>query len=151
MVLRQEWVVVKGKQVYVKHLTGYAKDTVPDVLAMLKDVHPSHAGLSGTNSWNKKADREEFLRGDVMARVIAHGDAEYRDWNLIGIIVVNNYDQLTSLRVLGDKFRGDHELCGSPCIESDFVVALEREGLSSDTFSNVNSYGGNVAVSKLLP
>jgi hypothetical protein len=75
---------------------------------MLKDVRPGHAGLGGTNSWNKKADTEDFLRGDVMARVRAHGDGEYRDWNLIGIIVVNNYDQLTSLRVLGDEFRGDH-------------------------------------------
>jgi hypothetical protein len=30
-------------------------------------------------------------------------------------------------------------------------VALERAGLTPGTFSNVNSYGSNVAVSKLLP
>ena len=43
-----------------------------------------------------------------MGRIRKHGDEEYRYSNLIGIIVVNNYDQLTSLRVLGDEFRGDH-------------------------------------------
>jgi hypothetical protein len=150
MALRQEWVVVKGKQVYVNHLTGDAKYTVPNVLAMLKDVPPGHAGLGGTNSGNKNADTADFLRGDVMGRVRKHGEEEYRDWNLIGIIVINNNDQLTALRELGDELRGDHELCGSPSIESDYVVALEREGLSSGTFSNVNSYGANV-VSKLLP
>ena len=88
----QEWVSVKGKQVYVKHLTGYAKDTVPSVLAMLKRLSPGHAGLGGTNSGNKKYKITDFLRGDVMARVRVHGAEEYRFWNLIGIIVVYNYD-----------------------------------------------------------
>ena len=122
----------------------------------MKGVPPGHAGLGGTNSGNKKYKITDFLRGDVMARVRAHGEEEYRFSNLIGIIVVYNYDQLSSLRELGDEFRGNHEgsaagLCGSPCIESDFCVALEKCGLPPGTFSNVNSYGANVAVSKLLP
>jgi hypothetical protein len=150
MALRQEWVLHQGKQVVVNHLTGVSKDAVPIVLAMLKDVPPGHAGLGGTNAGNKYADAADFLRGDIMSRVRKHGEEEYRNANLDEIIVINNNDQLTDLRVLGGEFRGDHELCGSPSIESDLVVALEREGLSSDNFSNVNSYGANV-VSKLLP
>jgi hypothetical protein len=69
---------------------------------------------------------------------------------LLRIFVVDNKDQATVLRELGTKFRHNHRLCGTPSIESDFCVALERGGLPPGTFSNVNSYGADV-VSKLLP
>jgi hypothetical protein len=148
--IRQEWIIYGGKLVVVNHLTGVSKDTVPIVLDLLKDVPPGHAGLGGTNAGNKHADAENFLNGDIMSRIRKHAGEEYKFANLIGIIVINNYDQLGDLRVLGDEFREEIELCGSPSIESDLVVALQRKGLSPDTLSNVNSYGANV-VSKLLP
>ena len=116
----------------------------------MKGVLPGHAGLGGTNFGNIYADTANFLRGDAMARIRDHGSAEFRDSNLNEIIVVDNNDQATELRELGDKFRGNHKLCRTPSIEADFVVALERGGVSPGTFSNVNSYGANV-VSKLLP
>jgi hypothetical protein len=85
-----------------------------------------------------------------MGRIRDHASAEFRHSNLNGIIVVDNNDQATVLRELGDKLRQNHKLCRTPSIEADFVVALEHGGLSPGTFSNVNSYGANV-VSKLLP
>jgi hypothetical protein len=57
---------------------------------MLKRLKKGHAGLGGTSSGNKKYKITDFLRGDVFARVRAHGEGEYRDWDLIGIIVVYN-------------------------------------------------------------
>jgi hypothetical protein len=87
----------------------------------------------------------------VAGRIRDHGGAEFRDHQLLTVFVVNNNDQATVLRELGDKFRQDHNLCRTQSIESDSVVALEREGLPPGTFSNVNSYGANVVVSKLLP
>jgi hypothetical protein len=110
MALRQEWVLHQGKQVVVNHLTGVSKDTVPIVAAMLKKVPLGHAGLGGTNAGNMNADAANFLRGDIMGRVRKHGGEEYRNANLNEIIVINNNDQLTDLRVMGDKFRGDHDL-----------------------------------------
>ena len=155
MALRQEMVYVRGKEVVVNHLTGDARDTVPLVVAMLKGVPPGHAGLGGTNSGNIYADTTNFLRSDVMGRICKHGDEEYRYSNLIGIIRSSSSTTMTNWPCsayweLGDKLRGNHKLCRTQSTESDFFVALEREGLSPGTFSNVNSYGDNV-VSKLLP
>jgi hypothetical protein len=141
---------VGGKPVVVNHLTGDSRKTVPLVVAMLKGVLPGHTGLGGINYGNICADTANFSRSDVMARIRDHGSAEFRHSNLNGIIVVENNDQATELRELGDKFRQDHKLCRTPSIGSDFCVALGRGGLSPGTFSNVNSYGANV-VSKLLP
>jgi hypothetical protein len=150
MARRKEMVYVGGKHVVVNHLTGDSRKTVTLVVAMLKGVLPGHAGLGGTNFGNIYADTANFLRSDVMGRIRDHGKSEFRHSNLNEIIVVDNNDQATVLRELGDKFRQDHNLCRTPSIESDFCVALERGGLSPGTFSNVNSYGANV-VSRLLP
>jgi hypothetical protein len=110
---------------------------------MMKGVELGHAGLGGTSAHNTKADTPSFWDID-------HGGAEFRYHQLLGVFVVNNNDQATVLRALGDKFRQDHNLCRTQSIESDFCVALERDGLPPGTFSNANSYGANV-VSKLLP
>jgi hypothetical protein len=51
---------------------------------------------------------------------------------------------MSVLREQGDEHRNEHQLCRIQSIESDLVVALERDGLSRDAFANANSYGANV-------
>jgi hypothetical protein len=150
MVQRQEAVYVDGRPVDVIHFSGDSNQTVPLVVGMMKDVEQGHAGLGGTNKDNIKADTPNFVDSDVAGRIRKHARDEFRDHQLLRIFVVDNKDQATVLRELGGKFRQNHKLCGTPSIESDFCVALERGGLPPGTFSNVNSYGADV-VSKLLP
>jgi hypothetical protein len=147
---RREIVYDKGKPVEVIRLSGDSNYTVSLVVSMMKGVKLGHAGLGGTNAHNIKADAPKFWDSDVAGRIRDHGGSEFRYHQLLSAFIVNNNDQATVLRELGNKFRHEHKLCRIPANESDFVVALEREGLSSGTFSNVNSYGANV-VSKLLP
>jgi hypothetical protein len=143
MARRQETIYAGGSPVGAIFFTGDSKENVPLVVDMLNGVPPGHAGLGGTNYGNISADTTNFLRSDVMGRTRDHAQAEFRFSNPNGIIVVDRNDQATVLRELGDKFRQNHKLCRTPSIESDFVVALERGGLSPGTFSNVNSYGAN--------
>jgi hypothetical protein len=118
MARRQETVYVGGKPVDVNHFTGDANKTVPLVVAMLKGVLPGHAGLGGTNYNNTCADTPNFVNSDIMSRIRAHDQAEFRNSNLLGIIAVDNKDQTTVLHELGDKFRQNHKLCGTESIES---------------------------------
>jgi hypothetical protein len=78
MARRQETVYVGGNPVDVNFVTGDAKETVPLVVAMLKGVLPGHAGLGGANYGNLSADTTNFLRSDVMGRIRAHDQAEFR-------------------------------------------------------------------------
>jgi hypothetical protein len=151
MARRQEMVYVDGKPIDVIHFSGDSNQTVPIVVGMMKDVELGRAGLGGTNFDNINAGTPNFVDSDVAGRIRAHARAEFRYHQLLRTFVVDNKDQATVLRELGDKFRQNHKLCGTPSIESDFCVALERGGLPPGTFSNVNSYGANVVVSKLLP
>jgi hypothetical protein len=117
----------------------------------MKGVKLGYAGLGGTNAHNIKADEPNYSNGDVADHVNDHKAAEYRFHQLKEVIIVDNNDQADWLREQGNEFRHEHELCRTQCIESDYCVAMERAGLPLGTFSNVNSYGANVAVSKLLP
>ena len=117
----------------------------------MKGVKLGYAGLGGTNAGNKKYDEPNYSNGDVEVRVNDHKEAECRFNQIKEVIIIYSNDQADWLREQGNKFRHEHELCRTQCIESDYCVALERAGLPPGTFSNVNSYGANVAVSKLLP
>ena len=83
MARRQETVYVGGKPVDVNHFTGDANETVPLVVAMMKDVGLGHAGLGGTNYGNINADTTDFLRSDVMGRIRDRGQAEFRNSTLL--------------------------------------------------------------------
>jgi hypothetical protein len=117
---------------------------------MMEGVELGHAGLGGTSAHNIN-ESDYYNSSDVASRVYDHGENEFRHHQLQSVLVVNNNDQATVLREQGNEFRRDHELCRIQSIESGCVVALERGGLAPGTFANVNSYGANVAVSKLLP
>ena len=134
----------------VTYISGNSSQTVPLVVDKMKDVKLRYAGLGGTNVGNKKYDAKNYSDGDVAVRVNDHKGAEYKNSQIVEVIIIDNNDQ-AELREWANKFRHQHKLCRTQCIESDYCVALERTGLPKGTFSNVNSYGANVAVSKLLP
>jgi hypothetical protein len=152
MVRRQATVYVDGKPVDAIHFSGDSNQTVPLVVGMMKDVELGHTQGSAapTTATSMLTDTPNFSYSEVAGRMHDHARAEFRYHQLLRIFVVDNKDQATVLRELGDTFRQNHKPCGTPSIESDFCVALERGGLPPGTFSNVNSYGANV-VSKLLP
>jgi hypothetical protein len=116
---------------------------------MMKDVELGHAGLGGTNVDTVTSD--DWAGSAEKKRILDHAKAEFKYAKLKGVFIINSDDQATDLREQGNKFRHEHELCRTPSIESDFCVALEMAGLPKGTFANVNSYGANVAVSRLLP
>ena len=151
VIVRQEIVYDKNQPFEVAHLSGNSRQTVPLVMRKMKGVELGYAGPGGTNAHNIKADEPNYSNGDVADHVNDHKAAEYRFHQLKEVIIVDNNDQADWLREQGNEFRHEHELCRTQCIESDYCVALERAGLPPGTFSNVNSYGANVAVSKLLP
>ena len=132
-------------------MSGNSSQTVPLVIDKMKGVELGYAGLGGTNVWNKKYDAKNYSDGDVAVRVNDHKRAEYKNSQIKEVVIIYNNDQADWLREQANKFRHQHKLCRTQCIESDYCVALERAGLPKGTFSNVNSYGANVAVSKLLP
>jgi hypothetical protein len=112
----------------------------------MKGVELGYAGLGGTNAGNKKYDEPNYSNGDVEVRVNDHKEADYRivQSNQSEVIIIYNNDQADWLREQGNKFRHEHELCRTQCIESDYCVALERAGglpPGTGTSSNVNSYG----------
>ena len=130
----------------VTYISGNSSQTVPLVVDKMKDVELRYAGLGGTNVGNKKYDAKNYSDGDVSVRVNDHKGAEYKFQQIQKVLIIDNNDQ-AELREWANKFRHDHVLCSKKCIESDYCVALERAGLPTGTFSNVNSYGANVAVS----
>ena len=130
----------------VTYFSGNSSQTVPLVVDKMKDVELRYAGLGGTNVGNKKYDAKNYSDGDVSVRVNDHKGAEYKFQQIQKVLIIDNNDQ-AELREWANKFRHDHVLCSTKCIESDYCVALERAGLPTGTFSNVNSYGTNVAVS----
>ena len=146
---RQEIVWVKGQPVKVTHLCGPSSLTAPYLVRMMKDVEQGHAGLGGTNVDTVTSD--DWAGCAEKKRILDHAKAEFKYAQLRGVFIINSDDQETDLREQGNKFRRNHDLCRTPSIESDYVVALEMAGLPKGTFANVNSYGANVAVSRLLP
>ena len=151
VIVRQEIAYDKNQPFDVTYLSGNSSQTVPLVVRKMKGVKLGYAGLGGTNAGNKKYDEPNYSDGDVAVRVNDHKGAEYRFNQIKEVIIIDNNDQADWLRKQGNEFRHEHKLCRIQCIESDYCVALERAGLPPGTFSNVNSYGSNVAVSKLLP
>jgi hypothetical protein len=148
-------VYVDGRPVDVIHFSGDSNQTVPVVVGMMKEVELGHAGLGGsaapTPATSMLTRQISWIATSLVASTIMLGPSSGTMYHqLLRIFVVDNKDQATVLRELGDKFRQNHKLCSTPSIESDFCVALERGGLPPGTFSNVNSYGADV-VSKLLP
>jgi hypothetical protein len=117
---------------------------------MMEGLELGHAGLGGTSAHTINSS-DDYAGSAESRRIYDHGESEFRFHQLQSVFIVNNNDQATDLREQGNKFRRDHDLCRIPSIESDCVVALERSGLPKGTFANVNCYGSNVAVSKLLP
>ena len=146
-IVRQEIAHDKGKPFEVTYLSGNSSQTVPLVMRKMKGVEKGYAGLGGTNVGNKKYDEKFYSKGDVAVRVNDHKGAEYRFSQIEEVIIIDNNDQAGWLREQANEIRHEHELCRTPCIEADYCVALELAGLPKGTFSNVNSYGANVAVS----
>ena len=149
MTRRQEFPWVKGKPVEVTHLCGHSSLTVPYVVRMMEGLELGHAGLGGTNADTITSD--DWADSAEKRRIYDHAKAEFKFAQLQSVFIINSDDQATDLREQGNKFRRNHDLCRTPSIESDCVVALEMAGLPKGTFANVNSYGANVAVSRLLP
>jgi hypothetical protein len=150
MTRRQEIVWVKGQPVEVTHLCGHSSLTAQYVVRRMEGLELGHAGLGGTSAHN--INSSDYYAGSAEAkRIYDHGESEFRFHQLQSVFIVNSDDQATELREQGNEFRRDHDLCRIPSIESDYAVALERAGLPKGTFANVNRYGANVAVSKLLP
>ena len=145
-IVRHEIAHDKGMPFKVTYLSGNSSQTVPLVMRKMNGVEKGYAGLGGTNVGNKKYDAKIYSKGDVAVRVNDHKGAEYRFQQIQEVLIIDNNDQ-AELREQANKFRHEHELCRTKCIEADYCVALERAGLPTGTFSNVNSYGANVAVS----
>jgi hypothetical protein len=135
-----------GDPVEVHFVTGRSEEAIPHVVAMMKGVHPKYAGLGGVNDGNLSANTTHFKKSGVYVRVDRHGKEEFWFQKLKKIIVVDNEDQMSVLREQGNKYCRNHKLCRTPSIEADVVVALERAGLPTNAFANVNSYGANVEV-----